>query len=249
MTQPAGVLVVTGGSRGIGEAVVRGAAGRGYAVCFTYGRDGEAAAALAADLHRQGHAVTAIRADAADATATALVFDAAEQAFGPVTALVNNAGLTGPIGPFAATTADTMRRVFEVNAIAPMVYTQEALRRWRQHGIRGAAVNLSSIAATLGAPHEYVHYAASKAAVEAFTIGLGKELAAEGIRINAVAPGTVETGIHAAAGDPGRPARVAGRIPMQRIGTPDEIARAVLWLLSAEASYVTGTVLRVSGGL
>jgi NAD(P)-dependent dehydrogenase (short-subunit alcohol dehydrogenase family) len=141
-----------------------------------------------------------------------------------------------------------MRRTLDVNVLGPMVLAQEAIRRWRAAGIRGHMVNISSIAATLGAPHEYVHYAASKAALDALTIGLGKEVAAQGIRINAVAPGTALTDIHTEAGVPDRPAKIAGRIPMKRVAQPEEIARATLWLLSDAASYVTATILRVSGG-
>jgi NAD(P)-dependent dehydrogenase (short-subunit alcohol dehydrogenase family) len=162
--------------------------------------------------------------------------------------LVNNAGMTGRHGSFQDLPEHSLRLTFEVNVLAPMLLAQEAIRRWRSAGIAGRIVNISSIAATLGAPNEYVHYAATKAAIDAFTTGLGKELGPLGIRVNAVAPGTTLTDIHAAGGVPDRPAQVAGRIPMQRVARPDEIASAVLWLLSDAASYVTGTVLRVAGG-
>lgn len=187
--------------------------------------------------------------DVAEADFAARFFDAAEEAFGPVTMLVNNAGVTGRIGPFKDATIETLRRTVDANLMGPMFLAQEAVRRWEAAGIPGRMVNISSIASTLGAPNEYVHYAATKAAIEAMTIGLGKEVAAKGIRVNAVAPGTAFTDIHAAAGEPDRPARVVARVPMGRIADPAEIAAAVLWLLSDEASYVTGTVLRVSGGL
>lgn len=243
------VLVVTGGGRGIGAAVVRKAALGGYAVCFGYSRDDGAAAALARELDARGGRALAFRGDVADPEAVGGLFDAAERAFGPVTALVNNAGITGPIGAFRDVGLPTLRRLLDVNVLGVMLCAQEAVRRWERDGIAGRMVNVSSVAATLGAAHEYVHYAATKAAVEGFTIGLARETAAAGLRVNAVSPGTVHTDIHAAAGEPDRPARVVSRVPMGRIGEPGEIADAVLWLLSGEASYVTGAVLRVSGGL
>ncbi|MXQ12267.1 SDR family oxidoreductase [Microvirga makkahensis] len=244
-----GVLLLTGGGRGIGAAVVRAAVSRDYAVCFSYLRDEEAAGRLVAELEGAGHKVHGIRGDVADPSFPKASFDTAELTFGPVTALVNNAGITGRIGPFRHVELPTLRRTLDTNVLGTMMLAQEAIRRWGDAGTPGCMVNISSIAATLGAPNEYVHYAASKAAVEAFTTGLAKEVAASGIRINAVAPGTVYTDIHAAAGEPDRPARVVSRVPMGRIGQADEIAKAVLWLLSPEASYVTGAVLRVSGGL
>lgn len=243
------VLFVTGGGRGIGAAIVRMAAARGYAVCFSYVRDDDAAAALVAELRGTGAAVHAVRGDVSDEAEVTALFERGEAALGPVTALVANAGITGRIGPFAALDRAVLRRTVDVNVIAPMLCAQEALRRWEARGHAGRIVNISSVAATLGAPGEYVHYAATKAAVEAFTIGLAKEVAASGVRVNAVSPGTVATEIHAAGGDPDRFRRVASRIPMGRVGEADEIAGAVLWLLGPEASYVTGAVLRVSGGL
>jgi NAD(P)-dependent dehydrogenase (short-subunit alcohol dehydrogenase family) len=166
-----------------------------------------------------------------------------------LSALVNNAGVTGPIGAFAQAPVQAIRRVLDVNALGTMLCTQQAVQRWLAAGRRGCIVNVSSIAATLGAPAEYVHYAASKAAVDAFTVGLAKELAGAGIRVNAVAPGTTRTDIHARAGDPHRLGRIASRIPIGRVAEPREIAEAVLWLLSPGASYVTGSILRVGGGL
>jgi NAD(P)-dependent dehydrogenase (short-subunit alcohol dehydrogenase family) len=247
-TSPAdGVLLLTGGSRGIGAAIARRAVDAGYRVCFSYAQDAEAARRTVADLG-EGR-VLAVRADVAEPDEVAALFEQCEAALGPVTAVVNNAGVTGRLGPFSDTTLADLRRVLEVNVLGTMLVAQHAVRRWLERDVRGAMVNVSSVAATLGAPHEYVHYAASKAAVESFTVGLGKEVAARGIRVNAVSPGTVLTGIHAAAGEPDRPQRVVSRVPMARIGEPDEIAAAVVWLLSAEASYVTATVLRASGGL
>lgn len=243
------VLLVTGGSRGIGAAVVRQAAADGYAVGFTYVDNATAAQQLVSSLVDAGHEAVTIHADVADPAAVVATFDAVEETLGSVTALVNNAGITGRIGPFSATTVETMRRVVDVNLLGTMYCAQEALRRWQLENVKGCMVNISSIAASLGAAHEYVHYAATKAAVETFTVGLGREVAAIGIRVNCVSPGTVYTDIHATAGEPTRPQRVVSRIPMARVGDADEIANAVRWLLSDEASYITATVLRVSGGL
>jgi NAD(P)-dependent dehydrogenase (short-subunit alcohol dehydrogenase family) len=239
------VLVVTGGSRGIGAAVTRAAHARGYAVCVGYASDDGAADRLRSELP----GVVAFRSDVADPASVAALFDAAEVAFGPVTALVNNAGVTGRLGRFVDAPVATLRHVLDVNVLGAMFCAQEAVRRWEERGTAGRIVNVSSRAARLGSPGEYVHYAASKAAVETFTLGLAKELAPRGIRVNGVAPGMIRTDIHAAAGDPGRLERVVGRVPLGRIGEPEEIAAAVVWLLSDEASYVTGAVLDVGGGL
>jgi len=243
------VLVVTGGARGIGAAICRLAAASGYAVCFSYRQEERAAELLVDELTSEGRRAAAFRGDVAEPDAVRALFEHAEATLGPVAALVNNAGITGRIGSFRDAEIASLRRVLEINVLGPMLCAREAVVRWQERGYPGRMVNISSIAATLGAPNEYVHYAASKAAVEAFTIGLARETAASGIRINAVAPGTVYTDIHAAAGEPNRPARVVARIPMGRIGQPDEIANAVLWLLSEQASYVTGAIVRVSGGL
>lgn len=244
-----GVLLVTGGGRGIGAAVVRRAARAGIPTAFSYQSDEAAARALVREVESAGSRALAIRQDVGEADAVSGLFDAVESQLGPVSLLVNNAGITGRIGSFAEASADTLRQVTQINLLGTMFMAQEAIRRWRARDANGRMVNISSIAATLGAPGEYVHYAATKAGVEALTIGLGKEVAPHGIRINAVAPGTVHTDIHAAAGEPDRPARVVSRIPSGRVGEPDEVAAAVLWLLSDEASYVNATVLRVSGGL
>ena len=243
------VLLVTGGSRGIGAAIVENAIEHRYAVAFSYLQDDDAAHQVLEAARKAGGAAMAIKADVADVVAVRAFFEQAERELGPVDALVNNAGITGRIGPFVATEVETLHRVLEVNVFGTMICAQEAARRWQQRGTRGVMVNISSVAATLGSPHEYVHYAASKAAVDAFTLGLARELAPIGIRVNAVSPGLTATDIHATAGDPGRPARIVPRVPMARIGEPREIADAVLWLLSPQASYVTGTVVRVSGGL
>lgn len=243
------VLVVTGGGRGIGAAVVRLAVARGWKVVFSYLSNEDAAAALESELNRTSRCALAVRGDVADEAFAPALFDAAQKAFGEVRGVVNNAGITGRIGPFVDIAPDTIRRVFETNVYGTMNVSREAVRRWQARGQRGAIVNISSVASTLGAPGEYVHYAASKAAIDAFTIGLSKEVAASGIRVNAVLPGTTYTDIHAAGGAPDRPERVAPRVPMQRIADPTEIAQAVLWLLSEEASYTTGATMRVSGGV
>jgi NAD(P)-dependent dehydrogenase (short-subunit alcohol dehydrogenase family) len=243
------VVLVTGGTRGIGAAIALHAAAKGYAVCVTYAQDEIAAENTISSLKEHEVPVLAVKGRVEDADFARDVFAQAEGVLGPVTAVVNNAGVTGRIGAFVDATPATLRTILDVNLLGPMLLSQEAIRRWQASGRHGAIVNISSIASTLGAPNEYVAYAASKAGIEAFTIGLAKEVAATNIRVNAVAPGTVYTDIHAAAGEPNRPERVVSRVPMGRIGEPKEIAHAVVWLLSEEASYVTGAVLRVSGGL
>jgi NAD(P)-dependent dehydrogenase (short-subunit alcohol dehydrogenase family) len=242
--------LVTGGSRGIGAAIVRLLAARGSAVSFTWLKDAAAATALVDELRKTGATVHCVQGDVADPSFAASCFDQCEQRVRiPVTDLVNNAGITGRYGPFVELPLEALRRTFDVNVLGTLLFAQEAVRRWRSAGIPGRMVNLSSAAATLGSPGEYVHYAATKGAIDTFTLGLGKEVAADGIRVNAVAPGTIQTDIHAAGGAPDRPARVVGRVPLQRIGEPREIAEAVAWLLSDAASYVTATVLRTAGGL
>ena len=242
------VVVITGAGRGIGAATALAAARAGHAVGVNYLGDAAAAAAVVERIRAGGGRAVAVQADIAEPADVARLFDAVEDALGPVTALVNNAGTTGRITRFAELELATLRRVIDVNLVGCMLCSQEALRRFAPAG-GGAIVNVSSIAALTGSPGEYVHYAATKAAVEAFTRGLAREVAKDGIRVNAVAPGTVQTGIHAQGGDPERPARVAPRIPMGRVGHPEEIAAAILWLLSDHASYTTGSVLTVAGGL
>jgi len=246
MLLPTG-LVITGASRGIGAATARLAARRGYRVCVNYARDADSAAAVVDEIRSAGGTAVAVQADVGTEVDIRRLFDRAEALIGPLHGLVNNAGITGPIGSFVEAETGTLRRVFDVNVIGSLLCAREAIRRFAAAG-GGAIVNLSSVAATTGAPGEYVHYAASKAAIDTFTQGLAREMAEHGIRVNAVAPGSTLTDIHATAGEPDRPARVRKRIPLQRLAEPDEIAEAVLWLLSDAASYVTGSVLRVSGG-
>ena len=241
------VAVVTGGSRGIGAAVVGRLVDAGFAVCAAWSGDEAAADALAAR-HRDSGRVRTVRADVTDPDAVEELFDAAES-LGRVTALVNNAGVTGRIGPFADLDLADLRRVLDVNLAAPVIACRAAVRRWQADPAGRSIVNVSSVAARLGAPGEYVPYAAAKAGVETLTVGLAKELGPVGIRVNAVAPGTTDTRIHALAGEPGRPARVAGTVPLRRVARPDEVAAVVVWLLSDEASYVSGAVVPVAGGL
>jgi NAD(P)-dependent dehydrogenase (short-subunit alcohol dehydrogenase family) len=243
------VLLVTGGTRGIGAAITSLAAMRGYSICATYRSDDEAAQALERRLHAGGTECILLKGDVGDPAFAAYALARTIGAFGTLAAVVNNAGITGRIGRFTDTSPETLQKLLAVNLLGPMLMCRGAVSHWLARRQAGAIVNISSIAASLGAPNEYVGYAATKAGLEALTVGLAKEVAPHGIRVNAVAPGTVFTDIHAAAGEPGRPQRVVSRVPMARIGEPEEIAAAVLWLLSAEASYTTGAILRVSGGL
>lgn len=244
-----GTLVVTGASRGIGAAVCRLAAAQGYAVIVNFVADEKAAGAVVDDIRSRGGRAAAVRADVARESDVMNLFEQAGQ-FGPLQGLVNNAGITGGFSRVESVTAAMLERLWAVNVTGTILCAREAVRRLSlRHGGRGGAiVNISSRAADLGSPGEWVHYAASKGAVNTFTVGLASEVAGEGIRVNGVAPGLIETGIHAAAGDPGRLARLAGRIPMGRAGTAEETAEAVIWLLSPAASYVTGCILPVSGG-
>lgn len=242
------VLFVTGGGRGIGAAVTRLAARRGWTVAFSYLHDSESARALVHEIHEGGGRALALQGDVADAGFAAWAFSRIEGELGPTTLLVNNAGITGRIGRFSETPIEVMRRTFEVNVIGLMGLTQELVRRWTAQGIRGRIVNLSSTAAASGAPGDYVHYAASKAAVDVFTLGLAKELGPLGIRVNAVAPTVTRTRIHADGGRPERVEQAAARIPLGRPADPEEVAEAVIWLLSEESSFVSGTVMKLSGG-
>lgn len=228
--------VITGGSRGIGAATARRLVRDGHRVVISYRKAAAEARALEEEL-----GVVAVQADTTSEQDVARLFDAAGD---DITGVVNNAGITSPGGPLADLRTEDLRAVVDVNVIGAFFVAREASRRMRS----GSIVNVSSGAATLGSPGEYVHYAATKAAVDAMTIGLAKELAPRGIRVNCVQPGTIRTEIHQLSNMPDRPDRVAGRVPMGRPGEPEEIANAIAWLLSEEASYATGAILRVTGG-
>jgi glucose 1-dehydrogenase len=244
------VTVVTGGGRGIGAATVHRLARDGHDVVVGHRTDTAAAERVAAAARDLGRRAVAVRADVADPDDVEALFARAAE-LGPVTGLVANAGLTLHLGDLADTPVDVVREVLDVNLLGVVLCARQAARVMsrRRGGPGGAVVAVSSSAATLGSPHEYVHYAAAKAGVDALTVGLAKELADDGVRVNAVAPGLVRTGIHAGAGDPGRLDRATARVPMGRPGEPEEIAPAIAWLLSDEAAYCTGAVLRVAGGL
>jgi NAD(P)-dependent dehydrogenase (short-subunit alcohol dehydrogenase family) len=243
-------LLITGGSRGIGAAIARLAALRGYAVCLSWRHDETAAREVIADIEAAGGTAQAIQADVATETGVLRLFEQFDARFGRLDALVNNAGILERQTRVEDMDAERIKRIFNVNVLGSFLCCREAVRRMshRHGGAGGAIVNLSSRAARLGAAGEYVDYAATKAAVETLTLGLAREVAAEGIRVNAVAPGLIRTDIHASGGEPGRVDRLQAQVPMQRGGEADEVARAVLWLLSDEASYTTATVLDVSGG-
>jgi NAD(P)-dependent dehydrogenase (short-subunit alcohol dehydrogenase family) len=244
-----GSLVVTGASRGIGAATALLAAQRGYAVCVNYVRNADAAARVVAAIAAAGARAVAVQGDVAQEDEVARVFDRAEE-LAPIAGLVNNAGILERQMRLDEMRADRLARVFATNVTGAFLCAREAVRRMStRHGGRGGAiVNVSSMAARLGAGGEYIDYAASKGAIDTLTIGLAREVAGEGIRVNAVRPGVIHTDIHASGGDPGRVNRVKSAIPMKRGGEPEEVARAILWLLSDESSYSTGTFIDVSGG-
>ena len=238
------LTVVTGGSRGIGAATALRLAADGHDLVLGYARDDEAAQAVARRTRASGVSCRLVRGDLTQDEHIDALFEAAALD-GQVTGVVNNAGATLHVGDLADTPAEVVRRVVELNLTAAILVARRAVRQLVEGG---AIVNVSSAAATLGAAHEYVHYAAAKAGVDALTRGLAVEVAARGIRVNGVAPGIVRTGIHAAAGDPGRLERVAPTVPMGRAGAPEEVAEAIAWLLGDECPYATGATLRVAGG-
>jgi glucose 1-dehydrogenase len=241
------VTVVTGGSRGIGAATCLRLAEDGHDVVVGYLQDASAAEQVADGVRQVGACAVCVRVDTSVEADVEGLFTAAEKQLGPVTGLVNNAGVTGPFGRLADTDPADLRRVVEVNLLGTLLCSRRAAQVMTARG-NGVIVNVSSSAATLGSPGDYVHYAATKAAVDALTLGLAKELGPDGIRVNAVAPGIIDTEIHARTGDPDRARRVAASIPLRRPGQAEEVAAAIAWLMSPDASYTTGAVLRVSGG-
>ncbi|MGB3900989.1 MAG: SDR family oxidoreductase [Mesorhizobium sp.] len=244
------VLLVTGGSRGIGAEVVRGAVTRGWRVAFSYVSNAAAAEAVVHEVTQEGGEAFAVQADVGSEADILRLFEAVDERFGWLDGLVNNAGIVGAKAQVSDMSAERLERMMRVNVVGSILCAREAVRRMSatNGGHGGAIVNLSSVAATLGSPGEYVDYAASKGAIDTFTIGLAREVAAEGIRVNAVRPGLIDTEIHASGGQPDRLERLRGLIPMKREGRADEIAAAVLWLLSDEASYTTGALLDIGGG-
>jgi NAD(P)-dependent dehydrogenase (short-subunit alcohol dehydrogenase family) len=244
------VLVVTGGGRGIGAATALLGARRGYRVAVNYLADGASAARVADEITRGGGEAIVVQADVGHSDEVSRLFATVDERLGTVTALVNNAGRLETQGRLEDLDEERMLRILRTNVIGTFLSSREAVRRMstRHGGAGGAIVNVSSAASRLGSPGEYLDYAASKGAIDTFTHGLALEVAAEGIRVNAVRPGIIDTEIHASGGEPGRPARVGPSLPMKRPGRADEVAEAILWLLSDAASYTTGTIVDVAGG-
>lgn len=244
------LILITGGSRGVGAATARLAAAQGYDVAISYVSNESAARAVVSDVEALGRRALAVRADSADPEQVAQLFDAIDRDFGRIDVLVNNAAIIARQSRLEYLAFERMQRIFAVNAIGPILCAQQAAKRMslRHKGQGGVVINVSSASARLGSPNEYVDYAASKGAVETFTTGFAKEVARDGIRVNCVRPGHIYTEMHASGGEPGRVDRVKDSVPMGRGGQPEEVARAILWLASAEASFVTGTFLDVTGG-
>ena len=251
------VLLVTGGGRGIGAATARLAAQRGYAVAVNYAHNAQAAEALVAEIRSQGGQAIALQADVADEAQVLRLFAAVDAQLGPLRALVNNAGVVDVPARVDSMDAARLQRMFSINVVGPFLCAREAVRRMGRQGAQlfgpgygqgGAIVNVSSAASRLGSPGQYVDYAAAKGAIDSMTIGLSKEVAADGIRVNAVRPGLIETDIHASGGLPDRVRDLSATVPLQRGGTALEVAQAIVWLLSPEASYTTGALVDVSGG-
>lgn len=243
-------ILITGASRGIGAATALLAAKRGYSVCINYRENAAAADSLVQEIKSKGGKAVAIQADVAREPEVLSLFTKVDKALGPLNALVNNAGIVEQQMRVDQMNSDRLQRIFTTNVTGTFLCAREAVRRMstRHGGKGGVIVNVSSMAAQLGAPGEYVDYAATKAAVDALTIGLSKEVASEGIRVNAVRPGIIDTEIHASGGKPNRVERVKDTIPMKRGGLPEEVANAILWLVSEEASYCAGAFINVAGG-
>lgn len=244
------IILITGGSEGIGAATAYLAAKQGYIVCLNYRKNTVSAHQVVENIKAEGGQAFAFQADISIESEVENLFDAIDKQVGTITALVNNAGIIEPQQRFSEMSAERLHKVFATNVIGSFLCAREAVKRMssKNQGAGGSIVNVSSMAAKLGAPFEYIDYAASKGAIDTMTIGLSKEVADEKIRVNAVRPGIIYTEIHAKAGEPNRIERVKTSVPMQRGGQPDEVAKAILWLLSDEASYVTGAIVDVSGG-
>jgi NAD(P)-dependent dehydrogenase (short-subunit alcohol dehydrogenase family) len=244
------IILITGGSEGIGAATARLAAKRGYVVCINYLMNHAAATGVVNEIQQNGGTAFAFAADVSKETEVEALFKKIDQQVGSITALVNNAGIVMAKQRVEEMTAERISQVFAVNVIGSFLCCREAIKRMslKNGGAGGAIVNVSSAASRHGSPGEYVDYAATKGAIDTLTIGLSKELADQAIRVNAVRPGIIDTAIHAKAGDPERARRLASSIPMKREGKPDEVSHTILWLLSEEASYITGALLDVSGG-
>ncbi len=243
-------ILITGGSRGIGRATAVACGARGWSVGVNYAGNEAAAAETVAAVEAAGGKASAIRGDVASEADVIAMFDASQEAFGRLDGVVNNAGIVDLATPLADMTAARIKRMFDINILGAFLVAREAARRLStgRGGNGGAIVNVSSAAARLGGANTYVDYAASKGAIDTLTVGLALELAREGVRVNAVRPGVIDTEIHASAGTPDRAAQAGPQLPMGRAGSPDEVAAAILWLMSDEASYVTGAILDVSGG-
>jgi len=245
-----GVALITGSGRGIGAATAKLAAKRGYAVCVNYLKNEQRADEVVAEIRAGGGRAILVQADTANEDEVLRLFERVDLELGPVTALVNNAGITGRAGRLDSFDAKAMRRVLDVNVTGAMLCAQQAVRRMstKNGGAGGSIVNVSSLAATLGGANQWIPYAAAKGAINSFTMGLAKEVAAEGIRVNAISPGLINTEIHAEAGLGDRLQKVIPMVPMGRLGTAEECAEAILWLMSGEAAYMTGSILTLTGG-
>lgn len=250
MTSSAKILLITGGSRGIGAATAFIAAQRGYEVAVNYASDTNAANSVVERIQSQGGKAIAVQADVSDEAQVIAMFNRIDTELGPLTALVNNAGIVDMKARLDEMSVARIERMFRINVLGSMLCAREAVKRMstKHAGKGGAIVNVSSAAARLGSPAQYVDYAASKGAIDTFTIGLAREVAAEGVRVNGVRPGIIDTEIHANSGDADRVKHLGPTLPMQRVGGAKEVAHAILWLLSEEASYTTGAIIDVAGG-
>lgn len=244
------IVLITGGSRGIGAATALQAARAGYAVAVNYTTNSLAADEVVRQIRRGGGTAITVQADVAEESQVLAMFEEVDAKLGRLTALVNNAGVVDQTARVDGMSVARLKRMFDINVIGTMVCAREAVKRMstRYGGAGGAIVNVSSVAARLGAPGQYVDYAAAKGAVDVFTIGLAKEVAAEGIRVNAVRPGIIDTDIHASGGLPDRARDLAPQVPMQRAGSADEVAQGIVWLLGNGSSYTTGALLDIGGG-